>query len=143
MLAAAATAHGLGIEPAAIAAGVAALDGVPGRLERVDAGEDFTVLVDFAHTPEALAGVLGSLRGLDAGRLVCVFGCGGDRDRGKRPLMAEAVGRSADLAVLTSDNPRTEDPLAIVADAEPGLRRAGIIVNAHTAEVVSKAGFEE
>jgi UDP-N-acetylmuramoyl-L-alanyl-D-glutamate--2,6-diaminopimelate ligase len=126
VLAAAATAHALGIEPAAIAAGVAALDGVPGRLEGVDGGQDFTVLVDFAHTPEALAGVLGSLRGLVAGRLVCVFGCGGDRDRGKRPLMAEAVGRSADLAVLTSDNPRTEDPLAIVADAEPGLRRAGM-----------------
>jgi UDP-N-acetylmuramoyl-L-alanyl-D-glutamate--2,6-diaminopimelate ligase len=124
VLAAAATAHALGVPPAAVVGGIATCPGVPGRLEAVSAGQDFTVLVDFAHTPEALAGVLGSLRPLVAGRIVCVFGCGGDRDRGKRPLMGEAVGRGADVAVLTSDNPRTEDPLAIIADAERGIARA-------------------
>ena len=124
VLAAAATAHALGVPLAAVVGGIATCPGVPGRLEAVSAGQDFTVLVDFAHTPEALAGVLGSLRPLVAGRIVCVFGCGGDRDRGKRPLMGEAVGRGADVAVLTSDNPRTEDPLAIIADAEPGIARA-------------------
>jgi UDP-N-acetylmuramoyl-L-alanyl-D-glutamate--2,6-diaminopimelate ligase len=107
-------------------AGSRDLPGVPGRLEPVVAGQDFTVLVDYAHTPDALAGVLGSLRALVPARLICVFGCGGDRDRGKRPLMGEAVGRHVDLAILTSDNPRTEDPTRILADAEPGLERAGL-----------------
>ncbi len=125
-LAAAATAHALGVPLPTIARALEEFPGVPGRLERVDGGQDFTVLVDYAHTPDALAGVLGSLRTLVRGRLVCVFGCGGDRDRGKRPLMAEAVGRHADLAILTSDNPRTEDPLGIIADAEPGLELAGL-----------------
>jgi UDP-N-acetylmuramoyl-L-alanyl-D-glutamate--2,6-diaminopimelate ligase len=126
VLAATAAAHALGTPLATIAAAVAAFAGVPGRLESVDAGQDFTVLVDYAHTPDALAGVLGSLRPLVPGRLICVFGCGGDRDRGKRPLMADAVGRHADLAILTSDNPRTEDPMRILADAEPGLEGAGL-----------------
>jgi UDP-N-acetylmuramoyl-L-alanyl-D-glutamate--2,6-diaminopimelate ligase len=126
VLAAAAAARALGAPLEAIVRGIEGFAGVSGRLEPVAAGQDFTVLVDYAHTPEALAGVLGSLRALVPGRLLCVFGCGGDRDRGKRPLMGEAVGRSADLAVLTSDNPRTEDPLAIIADAEPGLARAGL-----------------
>ncbi len=126
VLAAAATAQVLGTPLAAIARAVETFPGVPGRLEPVHAGQRFTVLVDFAHTPEALAGVLGSLRPMVAGRLLCVFGCGGDRDRGKRPLMGEAVARAVDLAVLTSDNPRTEDPLAIIADAEPGLGVGGL-----------------
>jgi UDP-N-acetylmuramoyl-L-alanyl-D-glutamate--2,6-diaminopimelate ligase len=126
VLAAAATAHTLGTPLATIARALGDFAGVPGRLERVDAGQDFTVLVDYAHTPDALAGVLGSLRAIVPQRLICVFGCGGDRDRGKRPLMAEAVGRNVDLAILTSDNPRTEDPIRILADAEPGLERAGL-----------------
>jgi UDP-N-acetylmuramoyl-L-alanyl-D-glutamate--2,6-diaminopimelate ligase len=121
VLAAAAAAHALGASAAAIARGLEGFAGVPGRLEPVRAGQPFSVLVDYAHKPEALASVLGSLRTMVGGRLVCVFGCGGDRDRGKRPLMAEAVAAGADLAVLTSDNPRTEDPLAIIADAEAGL----------------------
>ncbi len=125
VLAAAAAAYALGVPAATIAAGIAAFGGVPGRLEPVHTDEDFTVLVDFAHTPDALDGVLASLRTMVRGRLICVFGCGGDRDRGKRPLMAAAVGARADLVVLTSDNPRTEDPLAIIADAEPGLVRSG------------------
>ncbi|MCC6850220.1 MAG: UDP-N-acetylmuramoyl-L-alanyl-D-glutamate--2,6-diaminopimelate ligase [Deltaproteobacteria bacterium] len=126
VLAAAAAAHALGTPLPTIAAALAGFAGVPGRLESVVAGQDFTVLVDYAHTPDALAGVLGSLRGLAPARLICVFGCGGDRDRGKRPLMAAAVGRHADLAILTSDNPRTEDPTRILADAEPGLVGAGL-----------------
>ncbi len=126
VLAATAAAHALGTPLATIARGLADFAGVPGRLEPVDAGQDFTVLVDYAHTPDALAGVLATLRALVPGRLICVFGCGGDRDRGKRPLMGEAVGRRVDLAILTSDNPRTEDPSRILADAEPGLERAGL-----------------
>jgi UDP-N-acetylmuramoyl-L-alanyl-D-glutamate--2,6-diaminopimelate ligase len=126
VLAAAATAHALGVAPALVVAALADFAGVPGRLETVPSRAGVTVLVDYAHTAEALAGVLGSLRPLVRGRLMCVFGCGGDRDRGKRPLMGEAVGRHADLAVLTSDNPRTEDPLAIIADAEVGLARTAL-----------------
>jgi UDP-N-acetylmuramoyl-L-alanyl-D-glutamate--2,6-diaminopimelate ligase len=126
VLAAAATAHALGVAPALVVAALADFAGVPGRLETVPSRAGVTVLVDYAHTAEALAGVLGSLRPLVRGRLMCVFGCGGDRDRGKRPLMGEAVGRHADLAILTSDNPRTEDPLAIIADAEVGLARTAL-----------------
>jgi UDP-N-acetylmuramoyl-L-alanyl-D-glutamate--2,6-diaminopimelate ligase len=81
--------------------------------------------VDYAHTDDALAHALGTLRPLTRGRLICVFGAGGDRDQGKRPLMGAAVGGKADLAVLTSDNPRSEDPLAIMAMVEPGLKEAG------------------
>jgi UDP-N-acetylmuramoyl-L-alanyl-D-glutamate--2,6-diaminopimelate ligase len=126
VLAAAATAHALGTPLPAIIHGVETFAGVPGRLEAVRAGQGFTVLVDYAHKPDALASVLGSLRQIVAGRLLCVFGCGGDRDRGKRSLMGEAVARAADLAILTSDNPRTEDPQAIIADAEPGLVAGGL-----------------
>jgi UDP-N-acetylmuramoyl-L-alanyl-D-glutamate--2,6-diaminopimelate ligase len=83
------------------------------------------VLVDYAHTDDALGRVLDALRNARAPRIVCVFGCGGDRDRGKRPLMGEAAGLRAQLVIATSDNPRTEDPLAILAEIEPGLRRSG------------------
>jgi len=99
--------------------------GAPGRLERVPDREGRVVLVDYAHTDDALARVLDALRQAAAPRIVCVFGCGGDRDRGKRPLMGEAAGGRADLVVATSDNPRTEDPLAILAAIEPGLVRSG------------------
>ncbi len=107
-------AEGLGVPHAAIVAGIAALAGVPGRVERVanDAGLD--LLVDYAHTPDALRNVLTALRPLTARRLICVFGCGGDRDPGKRPKMGAAVAELADLAVVTSDNPRTEQPQAIL-----------------------------
>jgi UDP-N-acetylmuramoyl-L-alanyl-D-glutamate--2,6-diaminopimelate ligase len=101
--------------------------GAPGRLERVPDPEGRVVLVDYAHTDDALARVLEAVRkAAGAGpRLVCVFGCGGDRDRGKRPLMGEAAGARADLIVATSDNPRNEDPSAILAEIEPGLVRSG------------------
>jgi UDP-N-acetylmuramoyl-L-alanyl-D-glutamate--2,6-diaminopimelate ligase len=106
--------------------------GAPGRLERVPDPAGRVVLVDYAHTDDALARVLDAVRAAAGAktRLVCVFGCGGDRDRGKRPLMGQAAARRADLVVATSDNPRTEDPLSILADIEPGLlkhkRKMGI-----------------
>jgi UDP-N-acetylmuramoyl-L-alanyl-D-glutamate--2,6-diaminopimelate ligase len=122
-LGAAATALAIGTDPAAIVAGLAATAAVPGRLERIDAGQDFTVLVDYAHTPDALATVLRDARALaGSGRVVVVFGCGGDRDAGKRPVMGAVAGQHADLAVLTSDNSRSEDPRAIADAVLEGLR---------------------
>jgi UDP-N-acetylmuramoyl-L-alanyl-D-glutamate--2,6-diaminopimelate ligase len=116
-------ATGLGVAPEAIARGVAACPQVPGRMQRVGAeiANAPTVLVDYAHTPDAVEKVLRAVRPLTRGKLIAVFGCGGDRDRTKRPKMAEAVARLADRAVLTSDNPRTEDPQRILADVEAGL----------------------
>lgn len=99
--------------------------GVPGRLERVPNERGLDVFVDYAHTPDALENVLSALHGLVKGRLFCVFGCGGDRDRTKRPLMGEAACRNADVAVVTSDNPRTEDPQAIIDDVLPGMKGCG------------------
>jgi UDP-N-acetylmuramoyl-L-alanyl-D-glutamate--2,6-diaminopimelate ligase len=114
---------GLGIAPNVIARGVAACPQVPGRMQRVGAelAGVPTVLVDYAHTPDAVEKVLRAARPLTRGRLIAVFGCGGDRDRSKRPKMAEAVAKLADRAVLTSDNPRTEDPQRILSDVEAGL----------------------
>jgi UDP-N-acetylmuramoyl-L-alanyl-D-glutamate--2,6-diaminopimelate ligase len=114
-LAAAATALQAGIEPEAIGEGLAALDAVPGRFEGVDEGQPFTVVVDYAHTPDSLDNVLRGARALvGQGRIVCTFGCGGDRDRGKRPLMGSVAARLADYVIVTSDNPRSEDPIAII-----------------------------
>jgi UDP-N-acetylmuramoyl-L-alanyl-D-glutamate--2,6-diaminopimelate ligase len=98
---------------------------VAGRLERCDTSgvDDVNVLVDYAHTPDALARVLESVRSLAKNRVICVFGCGGDRDPKKRPLMGEAVGRGADFAIVTNDNPRSEDPRAIADAIIPGLER--------------------
>ncbi len=110
--------------PGAAFASLADCHGAPGRLERIPNPRGLTVLVDYAHTPDALENVLGAAREFTQGRLFAVFGCGGDRDRTKRPLMAAAVARHADVAVLTSDNPRHEDPLAIMDDARPGLAGA-------------------
>jgi UDP-N-acetylmuramoyl-L-alanyl-D-glutamate--2,6-diaminopimelate ligase len=122
-LAAAATARAAGVTLAAIADGLAQPLVVPGRFERVDAGQPFAVLVDYAHTPDALGRVLAAARPLAGagGQVVCVFGCGGDRDPAKRPLMGAAVAAAADVAVLTSDNPRSEDPQAIADAVLPGL----------------------
>ena len=112
--------------------GVAELAAVPGRMERVEAGQPFTALVDFAHTPEAVRTLLASLRALTSGRVIVVLGCGGDRDRGKRPLMGRAAVEGADVAIFTNDNPRSEDPLTILAEmSQPGAviepdRRAAI-----------------
>jgi UDP-N-acetylmuramoyl-L-alanyl-D-glutamate--2,6-diaminopimelate ligase len=96
--------------------GVGELAGVPGRMERVDAGQPFLAVVDYAHTPEAVTTLLAAVRQVTPGRVIVVLGCGGDRDRGKRPLMGRSAVDGADLAILTSDNPRSEDPLAILAE---------------------------
>ena len=108
----------------AIQAGIAATTAVPGRLEAVADPEGRFIYVDYAHTPDALENVLRALDALRQGRIICVFGCGGDRDRRKRPLMGEIAARLSDLAVVTSDNPRSEDPLSIIEDALEGVRRA-------------------
>ncbi len=126
LMAAAGVAHGLGVSHAAIAAGFRACTLVPGRVERIASGNGVAVFVDYAHTPDALERVLSTLRPLCGGRLVSVFGCGGDRDRAKRPMMGEVAGRLSDAVILTSDNPRTEDPVAILRDIEAGVARAGL-----------------
>ena len=115
----------------AIARGVAALNHVPGRFQRVDCGQPFTVVVDYAHTDDALRNLTALARefvsrGAGGARVITVFGCGGDRDRAKRPLMGDAAGRGSDFVVLTSDNPRSEDPRAIINDALVGLQKTGV-----------------
>jgi UDP-N-acetylmuramoyl-L-alanyl-D-glutamate--2,6-diaminopimelate ligase len=128
ILAASAAAYARGCSRDAIAAGVANLTRVPGRFERVDCGQPFTVVVDYAHTDDALRNLTRLAREFvraSGGQVITVFGCGGDRDRSKRPLMGEAAGNGSDFVVLTSDNPRSEDPLAIMNDAVVGLQRSG------------------
>ena len=126
ILAAAAAAFARNCPPEAIAGGVERLARVPGRFERVDAGQPFTVVVDYAHTDDALRNLTSLAREFVSqgrGKVITVFGCGGDRDRAKRPLMGEAAGRGSDNVILTSDNPRSEEPMAIIQDALPGLQR--------------------
>ncbi len=123
ILAAAGAALSYGLDLASIARGIAACQSVPGRFERVDCGQPFLVVVDYAHTDDALRNVIQIARQLGSGRVIALFGCGGDRDRSKRPLMGMAAGELSDYVVLTSDNPRSEDPLAIMNDALVGLRR--------------------
>jgi len=126
LLAATAVAVGLGLPLEGIAEGQKTLARVPGRLESIPNDLGVHILVDYAHTPDALEKALDSLRELHSGRIICVFGCGGDRDRGKRPLMGEAVAKRADLLVITSDNPRSEVPEAIMADIEGGVKAQGL-----------------
>ena len=116
---------GHGVSPSAIAAGVARLRGIPGRLEVVANEAGVLCVVDYAHTPDALERALDVLRPLAKGRLICVFGCGGDRDRGKRPMMGEAAAKRADITLVTSDNPRTEKPEAIIDMILMGVRGTG------------------
>jgi UDP-N-acetylmuramoyl-L-alanyl-D-glutamate--2,6-diaminopimelate ligase len=120
-LAAVAAAGEAGLDAAAVATGIARGGGVPGRLERVDAGQDFVVVVDYAHKPDAVAAAIATLRPLTAGRVIVVLGAGGDRDLGKRPLMAAIAADLADVLVITDDNPRTEDPAAIRAAMLAGI----------------------
>jgi UDP-N-acetylmuramoyl-L-alanyl-D-glutamate--2,6-diaminopimelate ligase len=123
LLAATATAVGVGIPAESIQAGIRNLRAVPGRFEKVDEGQPYLVVVDYAHTDDALRNVLETARELTRNRLIVVFGCGGERDRTKRPLMGEVAGRLCDLAILTSDNPRSEDPILIMNDVLVGLQR--------------------
>jgi UDP-N-acetylmuramoyl-L-alanyl-D-glutamate--2,6-diaminopimelate ligase len=143
IMAASAAAWARGCAEDLITAGVAALQNVPGRFQPVIAGQPFTVVVDYAHTDDALKNLTALARefvgshihshisqkqgdaGHREGRVIAVFGCGGDRDRAKRPLMGEAAGRGSDLVILTSDNPRSEDPMAIIHDAKPGIEKTG------------------
>jgi UDP-N-acetylmuramoyl-L-alanyl-D-glutamate--2,6-diaminopimelate ligase len=118
---AALAAEALGVEREAIERGIESVQGVPGRFEAIDEGQPFTVIVDYAHTPDSLANVIHAARGLGEGRLTVVFGAGGDRDRGKRPLMGRVVSELSDRTILTSDNPRSEDPEAIAADVAAGV----------------------
>lgn len=140
-LAAVAAARLLGIDDETIARGIEALEVVPGRVETVDAGQPFLVLVDYAHTPHGLENVLRAARPLANGRVIVVFGCGGDRDRGKRPLMGRAATSLADLAIVTSDNPRSEDPLAIIGEIEVGARQGGgrYVVEPDRREAIARA----
>jgi UDP-N-acetylmuramoyl-L-alanyl-D-glutamate--2,6-diaminopimelate ligase len=155
-VAAATTAAVLGVDEATIAAGLSEAAPVPGRMESIDAGQPYRVVVDFAHTPDALAGLLDEVREAAEGRVLVVFGCGGDRDREKRPQMGRAAAERADLVVLTSDNPRSEDPGAIIDAIAAGVdashrdmlviepdRRAAIahaLDAAHPGDVVVVAG---
>lgn len=122
-LVAAAVGLAYGFDLPTVARGLESAEYVPGRLQRIECGQPFGVFVDFAHTPDALTAALETLREVTSGRLICVFGAGGDRDAGKRPLMGKAVEAGADLAVLTNDNPRTEDPQAIIKEILSGFER--------------------
>jgi UDP-N-acetylmuramoyl-L-alanyl-D-glutamate--2,6-diaminopimelate ligase len=121
-----ATAEGLGLDLERTRLGIESLHTVPGRFERVDAGQPFSVWVDYAHTDDALRHVLQVARDLARARVIVVFGAGGDRDRGKRPRMGQVAAQYADLALITSDNPRTEAPMAIIRAIEAGFREAGL-----------------
>jgi len=131
ILCAAAMGYARGCKSESIVQGIATLVRVPGRFERVDCGQPFTVVVDYAHTDDALRNLTALAREFvqqagQKGRVITLFGCGGDRDRSKRPLMGEAAGRGSDFVVLTSDNPRSEDPIAIINDALVGLQKSGV-----------------
>lgn len=141
-LAAASAAVKMGMPPEAIAAGIGNLVSVPGRFEPVEEGQGFLVVVDYAHTPDALSNVLAAARGLVEGRVLAVFGCGGDRDRAKRPEMGRVASRLADMAYVTSDNPRGEDPESILMEIEMGMAAGpsgGYRIIADRAQAIGRA----
>jgi len=129
----------LGLDPGTIGRALSRCAGAPGRLERVVDPAGRHIFVDYAHSPDALERVLVTIRALGQTRLICVFGCGGDRDRGKRPLMGDIAARVSDLVVVTSDNPRSEDPLAIIADILPGIDKAKAVQLEQTAALAPGA----
>jgi len=124
-LVAAGCAHALGVPLEHIVAGLSGAPQVPGRLERIDAGQPFSVFVDYAHTPDSLEKALVAVHDVTPGRVLVVFGCGGDRDPDKRPLMGAAAGHVADMTIVTSDNPRSEDPVGIILQIEDGIKPTG------------------
>jgi len=141
-LAAAAAAIGMGLDVETVVEGLAAVRSVPGRFESVDCGQDFGVIVDYAHTPDELHNVLTTAKGLTKNRLIAVFGCGGDRDRGKRPIMGRIAAHLADMVVVTSDNPRSEDPESIiemVLEGIPESERDRVIVRPDRREGIEAA----
>lgn len=142
-LAAATAALSLGLSPTAIRTGLSTLNAIPGRLQSIECGQDFRVLVDYAHTPDALEKVLSQLRPLTRGRLAVVFGCGGDRDRGKRPLMGDVAARLADDVYITSDNPRSEPPDSILDDIAAGIETRAANACRYTKLVDRQAAIEE
>ena len=106
--------------------GLHRMPGVHGRCEKLDTqGRDYSIILDYAHTPDGLENILSTVRGFAPARVVAIFGCGGDRDPIKRPIMGEMAGKYADFCIITSDNPRSEDPAAIIAAIEPGVRKTG------------------
>jgi len=115
----------LGIEPEKIREGLEAVASVPGRIEMLQTGTPYKVILDYSHAPEALRNILKTVRQFTRNRVIAVFGCGGDRDKGKRPMMGEIGGKMADYCILTSDNPRTENPLVILAAIEKGIKPTG------------------
>jgi len=147
----------LDLDEQSIGDGIARVAEVPGRFEAIDAGQPFAIVVDYAHTPDSLETVLRAARGLGDGRVIVVFGAGGDRDRGKRPLMGKVAAQHADLAIVTSDNPRSEDPLAIIRDVLQGtgvdieidpdrrsaIRRAVGLAEAGDVVVIAGKGHEQ
>ena len=141
ILAACAIGLSYGLTPETIARGIAGCRAVPGRFERVDEGQPFVVAVDYAHTDDALRNTIAMARSLSPKRIITVFGCGGDRDRAKRPLMGQAAGELSDFVVLTSDNPRSEDPLDIMNDALVGIRRTDVahVVEPDRAAAITRA----
>jgi len=139
ILSAVGAAVALGISWDAIAQGVKSVKNVEGRFERVDLGQDFLLLIDYAHTDDALRRLLLAAKDLTRGRVITVFGCGGDRDKGKRPLMGEAASELSDLVFVTSDNPRSEDPLSIIRDVEAGMKRDNYRVVPDRAEAIAEA----
>jgi UDP-N-acetylmuramoyl-L-alanyl-D-glutamate--2,6-diaminopimelate ligase len=140
VLAAIVAARVVGIATDIATRGVAELARVPGRMEPIDAGQDFTVVVDYAHTPDSIHNVLRGARGSADGRVIVVFGCGGDRDRAKRPMMGLAAAEDADLVIVTTDNPRSEDPLAIIDEITSGIPDgAASIVEPDRATAIQRA----
>jgi len=141
-LIAVAAAVNLGVDLDLARAGIAACAGVPGRMERIDLGQNFLAVVDYAHTPDAVANVLSQLRALSTGKVITVLGCGGDRDHSKRPLMGQVAAERSDLAIFTNDNPRSEDPIAILEAMQQGARSvpgAKIVVEPDRAAAIALA----
>jgi len=130
---------GIGVDPEGAVRGVESLPAIPGRVERVDAGQDYLAVVDYAHTPDAVASLLGALGPVTTGRMITVLGCGGDRDPDKRPLMGEAAARGSDLVIVTDDNPRSEPPESIRAAVLAGARSAAAEVGSQVREVANRS----